>query len=378
MNEVDIVIVGAGMAGASLAAELAGSGLSIVILETEDQPGYHTTGRSAAFWHESYGGPVIQPLTTGSLPFLGTPPEGFSDHGFLTPRHAVTLGRDADSGAMQGFKTAFAASGVEMSDLDRAALEEIMPGLLDEWTQGIAEPSCADIDVGGLHAAYLRHARKGGVELRLKSPLRAALRTAEGRWRIETESGEIIATTLVNAAGAWADEVAKLASVAPVGITPYRRTLLQLRVDAPIPADLPLVIDVNGGFYFKGESEGKIWLSPHDEIPDEARDVSPEELDIAIAIDRFEHVVNWPIAAVERKWAGLRSFAHDRLPVFGFDPLVRGFFWLAGQGGFGIMTAPAMAALSGRLIAGERAGALHAGVAQGIDPAPFSPDRFDL
>ena len=374
----DIVIIGAGMAGASLAAELAVSGKSILILEAEDHPGYHTTGRSAAFWHESYGGPEIQPLTTNSLEFLGSPPKDFSEYGFLTPRHAVTLGRAEDTAGMQKFRDDFAASGVEMQDLDRAALSKVVPGLLPEWTQGISEPSCADIEVGGLHSAYLRWAKKGGVELKTRAAVQSASRQSDGSWLINTSAGNFEAGIIVNAAGAWADDLAAKAAVAPVGVQPYRRTLLQLRLGTPTPADLPLVIDVNGSFYFKGESEGKIWLSPHDEIPDEARDVSPEDLDVAIAIDRLEHVVDWPIAAVERKWAGLRSFAPDRLPVIGFDPLVPGFFWLAGQGGYGIMTAPAVAALAGRLIAGDRPDALHASIG-GLPKAEFfSPDRFDL
>ena len=160
----DIVIIGAGMAGASVAAELVGSGRSIMLLEAEDQPGYHTTGRSAAFWHESYGGPAIQPLTTGSYAFLEKPPADFSDHGFLLPRHAITLGRKEDTDEINAFRKDFAESGVELRDLDRLELEKAIPGLLPEWTQGIAEPSCADIDVGGLLAAYLRYARKNGVK----------------------------------------------------------------------------------------------------------------------------------------------------------------------------------------------------------------------
>ncbi len=374
----DIVIVGAGMAGASVAAELAGSGKTVLLLEAEDTPGYHTTGRSAAFWHESYGGPQVQPLITGSSDFLAAPDAAFAEQGFLLPRHAVTLGRDADMPALDQFRTDFAASGVEMVDLNRAALEAIVPGLRAGWNHGIAEPSCADIDVAGLHAAYLRHARKNGVDIRTRARLQSVTRQSDGDWLLETAVGTVTAGMLVNAAGAWADEIARMAAVAPVNITPYRRTLLQVRVNAQTPPELPLVIDVNGEFYFKGESNGKIWLSPHDEIPDEPRDVSPEELDIAIAIDRLEQVVDWPIAAVERKWAGLRTFAPDRLPVIGADPLVPNFFWLAGQGGYGIMTAPAIAAMAGRLLAGERADALHAAINVDLDPALFSPDRFDL
>ncbi len=374
----DVVIIGAGMAGASLAAELAGSGRTIALLEAEDQPGYHATGRSAAFWHESYGGPLVQPLTTASLDFLREPPDGFAEDGFLKSRHAITIGRDEDKAELEQFRADFADSGVEMVELDRAALEAVVPGLRPEWKHGIAETSCADIEVGALHAAYLRYAKRGGVELKTRSRVESAQRNAAGDWLLETTSGSIEAGVVVNAAGAWADQIATIASVAPVGITPYRRTLLQLKVGTPTPAEMPFIMDVNGEFYFKGESEGKIWLSPHDETPEEPSDAAPEELDVAIAIDRLEHVVDWPIRAVESKWAGLRSFAPDRLPVIGFDPLVPDFFWLAGQGGFGIMTAPAIAALAGREIVGERADSLHAHLTDLPPAEAFSPDRFDL
>ena len=169
---------------------------------------------------------------------------------------------------------------------------------------------------------------------------------------------------LVNAAGAWADKVAALAGERPVGIRPYRRTLVQLRVDPPAPAGLPLVVDAAGRFYFKPEAGGRLWLSPHDETPCEPCDCAPEELDVAVAIDRLREVVDWRVRAVERKWAGLRSFAPDRLPVYGFSPSRRGFFWCAGQGGFGIQTAPAAARLAADLLLGRTPGE--------VDPAPYS------
>jgi D-arginine dehydrogenase len=193
-----------------------------------------------------------------------------------------------------------------------------------------------------------------------------------GVWTFTSARGETWrAATLVNAAGAWADTIAAAAGARPIGIIPLRRTVAVLRVEPAAPADLPLVLDINGGFYFKPDA-GRLWLSPHDEIPSEPCDAAPEELDVAIAIDRFQQVTDWRIAAVERRWAGLRSFAPDRLPVYGADPEVAGFVWFAGQGGFGIQTAPAAARLGAQVLLGQGADAMTAR----IDPAMFSPQRF--
>lgn len=345
----DIVIVGAGMAGASLAAALAGEA-ELTLLEAENAPGYHATGRSAAFWSESYGGPLVRPLTSASAPFL-------AGHGLLKTRGAIHLADAAGAAALAALAAAFPDL---LLPLDRAALDAAIPGLGPGWERGLAEPSCADIDVAALHALYLRGA---------KVVTGARLLGAEqaGRWRIETTAGRFEADILVNAAGAWADEVAALAGEAPLGIRPYRRTIAQLRVDPPAPAELPLVIDAAGRFYFKPEAGGRLWLSPNDETPSPPCDCAPEEIDVAQAIDRLEGAVDWRVAAVERKWAGLRSFAPDRLPVYGFSDSGRGFFWCAGQGGFGIQTAPAAARLAADLLLG-RVGE--------IDPAPYSAARF--
>ena len=178
---------------------------------------------------------------------------------------------------------------------------------------------------------------------------------------------ELSCDILVDAAGAWADGVARIAGAQPLGIAPFRRTIAQLRVSPPVPADLPLVLDIGENFYFKPEG-GRLWLSPHDETPSLPCDAAPDELDVATAIARLEDVVDWRVDRVEHKWAGLRSFAPDRLPVFGFDRHVPGFFWFAGQGGFGIQTAPASARLAARLISGSAGGE--------IDPAAYSPARF--
>ena len=370
-SSTDVLIVGAGIAGASLAAALA-SHRDVLLIEAEDTPGYHATGRSAAFWHETYGGPLVQPLSTASFGLLRDPPAEFSDHGFLSPRAALNLGRRDESAVVDAFTTEFLAKGVDIERVAGAEVERIVPGIRPEWSEAAYEGACSDIDVGALHTAYLRMAKRAGAQLATRAGLTSARRTEQG-WTVQLGAETVRANIIVNAAGAWADRVAMLCGAAPLGIQPYRRTIVQLRLGVPVPASLPLVIHVGGSFYFKGESEGRVWLSPHDETPSEPCDAAPEELDVAIAIDRLQQVVDWPIAAVERKWAGLRSFAPDRLPVFGTDSRVPGFYWCAGQGGFGIQTSPAIAAL----LAAELGAASPEGAIAAVDAAPFAPSRFD-
>jgi D-arginine dehydrogenase len=356
-RRADIAIVGAGMAGASLAAEI-GTRASVLLLEAEDQPGFHSTGRSAAFWSESYGGPAVQPLTTASGPFL-------RDGGFLNPRGGLHIAAEEGRGAL-GALAAELGGTVELNLLDREAIAAMVPGLRPGWAYALHEPTCADIEVAALHAFYLAAARRAGAELLTRAPLLAAERRG-GRWHLLTGAGEAEADILVNAAGAWADPVARLAGVAPIGIQPYRRTISQLRVNPPAPAYLPLVIDALGRFYFKPEPGGRLWLSPHDETPCDPGDCAAEGYDVALAIDRLEKAVDWRVERVERSWAGLRSFAPDRVPVYGFAGGRADFFWFAGQGGFGIQTAPAAAGLAAALL-------LNEGLP--LDPAPYAPGRF--
>ncbi|HEX7709515.1 MAG TPA: FAD-dependent oxidoreductase [Sphingomonadaceae bacterium] len=356
-DRFDIAIVGAGIAGASLAAEL-GANARVLLLEAEDQPGYHATGRSAAFWSETYGGPHVQPLTTASGPALGN---------FLAPLGSHHIARENERGLIDAYLAEFAGSGVVLEEVDPHTR---IPGLREEWVHCVYEPSCAYIDVGGLHGACLKRARDAGVALQTRARLENAGRV-EGTWRLATSAGAFEAEVLVDAAGAWADPVATMAGVKPLGIQPYRRTMVQLRTDPAPPESLTHVGHIGGSFYFKPEA-GRLWLSPHDEIPSMPCDAAPEELDVAVAIDRFEHVVDWRVAAVEHKWAGLRSFAPDRLPVYGFDSRKPGFFWFAGQGGFGIQTAPAAARLVAQLLLGLPADEVTAA----LDPGRYSPARF--
>jgi D-arginine dehydrogenase len=362
MSDWDVIIVGGGIGGASLGAEIAGKRRTLIV-EAEDHCGYHATGRSAAFWLESYGGAKVARLSGASRKFLDQPPADFSKSGFLRTRGALHLSRAG---------WAALPDGVECRRIERGELERLLPGIRSEWRFGVLEPGCADIDVAGLHAAFLRQFRRRGGEIATGARLVAADFSA-GRWTVRFADGSARRSAiLVDAAGAWADAVAEACGARPLGISAKRRTMVQLRVGRGGLRDLPLVDDADGTFYFKGEGERSIWLSPHDEIPTEACDAAPDEIDVATAIARFERVVDWPVERVERTWAGLRSFAPDRLPVYGFAPEQPGFFWCAGQGGFGIQTAPAAAKLASAALLGEPPDPMVAT----IDPAIFSPARF--
>jgi D-arginine dehydrogenase len=357
MINLDILIVGGGIAGASLGAEVAAKRRTLII-EAEEHCGYHATGRSAAFFLESYGGPVVARLAAASHDFLAAPPDGFAEEGFLRPRGALHLSRG---------QWPELPPGVNAYRVVREELEQRIPGIKSDWLKALFEPSCADIDVAALHLAYLRKFRRDGGEVRTNA------RLVEGRWDGDqwivtlADGSDIRAPVLVDAAGAWADSVARSCGVSELGILPKRRTMVQLRVGRSGLKDLPLINDADGNFYFKGESDRSIWLSPHDETDCEPCDAAPEELDVATAIERFEGVVDWPVEGIERTWAGLRTFAPDRLPVYGFDAEAPGFFWCAGQGGFGIQTAPAAAKLAAAQLLGQETD---------VDPTPFSPLRF--
>lgn len=339
----DIAIIGAGIAGAGLAAELAPH-MKVLVLEAEDRPGYHSTGRSNALWHETYGGPDVAPLTSASR-------EPLESGGFLKRRSAITLGRAGDFAALDTMAQGFEGASVTLERLNRARLEAIIPGIQRGWDHGLCEPESFDIDVAGYHGLLIGQARRSGADIALRARC-LSIRRSRNQWSIETPAGVFQAAIICNAAGAWADEVAAMSGVKPIGITPYRRTIAQLRLGRRVDPNLPFLIDVGGTFYFRPEGADRVWLSPHDETSTPACDAAPEELDIAHAIDRFQRVVDWPIAAVEHSWAGLRSFAPDRLPVYGFATDCPAFFWCAGQGGFGIQTAPAASKLCGALILG--------------------------
>lgn len=368
MNDFDMAIIGAGIAGASLAHALVQrrSGLRLVLLEAESTPGYHTTGRSAAFFAELYGGPLVQPLSSASRAFLESPPGKFSETGFLSSRGAIHIAPPGESNLLEPLAAEFSAHSIPRTILQTADIHGYVPQLMLPWaSKAIYEPGCSDIDVAALHQAYLRSARQAGAPLVTDARV-TQLQRVGGGWRIDTAAGEFKAAHIVNAAGAWADEIAHIAGIPPVGLVPMRRTIVVAEVDPQAPADMPLVMDVKGSFYFRPDGY-RLWLSPHDETPDVAHDVQPEELDIAITLDRFEHICDWPVRRIASRWAGLRTFAPDRLPVLGPDPSEPTFIWCAGQGGWGIQTAPAVSDLLAAILLGE---------SPPMDPAPYLPSRF--
>jgi D-arginine dehydrogenase len=344
MIKADIAIIGAGMAGASLGWALRQRGRDVVLLEAEDRPGYHTTGRSAAFWVASYGGPAIVPLTLASHDFLKEPPQGFG--ALLSPRTALTLRPPDQPEALASMAAEFDESDVFYQRLDAQALAQ-WTMVRPEWRQAaLLEPDSHDIDVSALHQGYLRGARV------LTDTRIAAARRQGGLWQLESGGETVAARIVVNAAGAWADPVAEILGCKPRGLQPLRRTMVVLRTDPAPPADKPVIFDAAGRFYFKPDN-GRVWLSPHDETPDVAHDVRPDEADIAVVIDRFEKATNFKVLRLETSWAGLRTFAPDRRPVLGWDGAADGVFWCAGQGGFGIQTAPAISDLCARILCQE-------------------------
>lgn len=362
-SRYDIVIVGAGMAGASLAAELAPHG-RVLLVEAEDRPGVHATGRSAAFWMPSYGGPAILPLTAASNGYL-------AGQGFLRERRGLHIARAEQLARLDRFEREFSTAGISLERLGRVDIEALVPGLREGWVAGVLEPDTSDIDVAALHQHYLALARRGGAHVRCRAGLVSAEREVGG-WLLTLADGcRLRCRSLVNAAGAWADVIAQRAGVRPLGIQPLRRTMVQLRLEQDVPGDLPLVLGIDGSFYFKPES-GRLWLTPHDEHPSAPCDAAAEDIDVAIAIDRLELAVDWSVRQIEHKWAGLRSFAPDRIPIYGRDAREPGFFWFAGQGGFGIQTAPAAARLAAGLLLGLPRDALT----EQLDPELYDPARF--
>jgi D-arginine dehydrogenase len=360
MVNVDVLIVGGGIAGASLGARLAGD-LHVMIIEAEDMCGRHATGRSAAFWQASLGGDTPERrLSLISKPMFDANWPG-SDTPLLRARGAVHLTGPCG----EAFEEMGELSG-EFAPvrLDRAGLEALIPGMREQWTGAWYEASCADIEVAAFHNACLGATRRLGGEIRTDVPLLSA-RRAEGSWEVETGAGQVRAGTLVNAAGAWGDQVAERAGVAPLGLLPKRRTVVQLRIGRRGLRDMPFVTDLHESFYFKGEGDNSVWVCPLDETLVDPCDAAPEELDVAVAIDRFEQAVDWPVEAVERKWAGLRTFAPDRGMKFGVDPDADGFFWCVGQGGMGIQTAPAASLLCAAMIKGEELPAEFGGISAG-------------
>ena len=374
-HETDVAVIGAGMAGASLAAEVAARGASVVLVEAEAAPGHHTTGRSAAAYTPAYGNPTVRAVTARSREHFDRIAAHLG-HPVLTPRPALYVADDsAESRAALARSLDDAVLGLRALDPDAAidVCSALRPGAL---AGAALDPSAHDIDVAAVHQYYLGALRRAGGTLVTDARI-SALEPTSGGWSLRTAAGdEVHARVTVDAAGAWCDHVATMAGVRPAGIAPLRRTIAVCRPGALTPdPDWPLVLDACEQWYFRPEGDG-ILVSPADETPTEPCDARPDELDVAAAIERVNERTTLGLRSVRTAWAGLRSFAADRSPVVGFDPAAEGFFWYGGQGGYGIQMAPGLAALGADVVLGRpldpEAAALAAAVAP-TRPALVAP-----
>jgi D-arginine dehydrogenase len=370
MERVDFLIIGAGIAGASAGYELSARG-KVILLERESQAGYHTTGRSAAMFLETYGNPTIRAITSGSRQFFLDPPDGFAEHPLLTPRGALSVGRPDQLDELDRSARELGASARR---LDAAETLGLVPVLRPEVVAGgILEPDAMDIDAHGLHQGFLRGMGARGGKLVVNGEVRSLAR-ADDAWLAETPAGSFAAPVVVNAAGAWCDQIAELAGARLVGLVPKRRTVITFDPPAgQVIDDWPLVVGIAEDFYFKPDA-GRFLGSPGDETPMAPCDVQPDELDVAIVVDRIQTMTALEIKRIHNKWAGLRSFVPDKSPVVGFDPACEGFFWLAGQGGYGMQTSPAMGRLAAALATG---GPLPTDLVDlGLSTTALTPARF--
>ena len=368
----DVLIIGGGIAGAGAAYEIAGFA-SVIVLERESRCGYHSTGRSAASFTENYGGELVRRLAMASRRFLEQPPAGFCDHPLLTPRGMITIGR-ADQLELLERQLAQARALVpSITRIDVEAAIARVPILRRDYVAGaFIEPNSREVDVHGLHQGFLRAAKQRGARILVDHDVLTIDRNRD-RWRVATVAGTYCAPVLINAAGAWADAIAAKAGVRPLGLLPKRRTAFN--IPAPEGMDIrgwPLINDVAEQFYFKPDA-GRLFVSPADATPSAAVDAHAEDLDVAAGVERLERATTLNVSRVSHSWAGLRTFAPDALPVVGPDG-TEGFFWLAGQGGYGIKTSPSLSRVCACLIRGRE---LPDDLRElGIAASQLSPDRL--
>ena len=346
----DYAVVGAGIAGASAAYRLSRQGADVVVLEQEAQPGYHSTGRSAAMFIETYGSKQIRALTRASREFLLSPPDGFCEQPILAPRGVLYAGTDGQEELLEAACAAYQAQGLEFKRLDGSQACELVPCLVAERTTGaIHDPVACEIDVDTLHQGFLRGMRQYGTVLTCAAELQSARRRA-GCWSLQTSSATLRARTIVDAAGAWADPVAELCGADSLGIQPLRRSAFLFSGPEDVDCSCwPMVIAADESYYFKPEA-GTLLGSPANADPVPPQDVVAEELDVATGIYHIEQATTMRIHRPSHVWAGLRSFAPDHELVIGWDDKVEGFFWLAGQGGYGIQTAAGASELAATLL----------------------------
>ncbi|MDO5623348.1 MAG: FAD-binding oxidoreductase [Pseudomonadota bacterium] len=375
MNDCDLLIIGAGIAGASLAWRLARAGRRALLLEREAQPGTHSTGRSAAMFMESYGPPGVRALTRAGRDFYLNPPPGFADAPLMSPRPALFVARADQHAALLALRDTLAASGTHLGQLDEAQVLAMVPALRPGVIhEALLDADGFDINVDALLQGFLRGARQAGAALMCGTEAVSATREGDA-WQVRLSSGDTLAAhTVVNAAGAWADEVAAVFGAAPIGLEPRRRSAFTFQ--PPEGTDLkswPMVCDVDEAWYFKPDA-GQLLGSPANADPVPPHDVQPEEFDIALGIHHIQEATHFEIRRPSATWAGLRSFVPDGEIVIGFDDACPGFFWLSAQGGYGIQSAAGASQLAASLIEGAPLPPELA--AEGVDPAVVSPQRL--
>ncbi len=372
-QQADFIVIGAGIAGASAAYFLSASG-SVILLERESQPGYHSTGRSAAIFTETYGNETIRALTRSSRPFLADPPSGFSENSLLLSRGLLYIGNQEQRANLEQTYRSAHKQVSSIRQLSAAEALDLIPVLNeDTLAAAVYEPDAMDIDVASLHQGYLKGLANKGGSLQTGAAVTGMARMKSG-WQVTTPLGNYTAEVVINAAGAWCDLIAEMATAAKIGLAPLRRTVILF--DPPGDLDSsgwPFCVDIDEGFYFRPYT-GKILASPADESPSPPCDAQPEELDIATTAALVERSTALRIGSISHKWAGLRTFAPDSTPVVGFDRDLPGFFWLAGQGGYGIKTSPALGRTAAELVVkGELPQDLRAA---GVRTQQLAPDRF--
>ncbi len=369
MDGADFLIIGGGIAGLSAAARLARHG-KVVVLEAEEALGYHSSGRSVSFSHYGIGGEAVRALTAYSRPFFEQQPEGFSEIPVAQPFASLYFASEGELPALASLAAAMAQVTTAIRPLGADVLAALCPVLRTgpgAAVGGLLDPTGLKLDADALLQGYARAVRAQGGEIRSGRRIDSIERRGE-LWVVD---GGIAAPILIDAAGAWADAVAALAGVAPLGLEPKRRTIIA--VDPPPGMEIaawPFAHSVAGDFYMLAEA-GRLLVSPVDEVADDPCDAQPEDYDVALAADRLEHYTSLRVTRIAHRWAGLRTFTADRVPTAGFAPGAPGFFWLAGQGGYGLQTAPAMAEIVEALVTGAP---WPAGLA--AMPAQIRPERL--
>jgi D-arginine dehydrogenase len=374
MARPEILVIGAGIVGLSAASALA-EDAHITVLEMERQPAYHSSGRSAATYIEPYDIMTVAQLTMASHAFFTNPPEGFSEVPLIHPRGGLTLCPAGQEAVLDAFLRDWAGPCPRIHEISVDAASAMIPALRRDYlVRAALDPTVVDLDVHALISGHRRRVLGHGGQVLTQQRV-VAFERAGGRWQVRTEAGNRFeADIVIDAAGAWGEQVATLAGVRGVGLVPKRRTAVLVDAPAGMPsAHWPMVHDATSSFYFRPES-GRLMLSPADKTPSEPCDAQPEEIDVAIAIDRAQAAADLPVRSIAHRWAGLRSFVADDRPVNGYAPDAPGFYWLVGQGGFGVQTSPTMARIARHLVLGlPMPDDL---LARGLTAAALSPARL--